>query len=106
MHFIQKKPCFFSLQKVRTGIKALTSNCEKKKVKRKEKSENTRNKILELVADKIDKLSLTVRRRLINCSGLPTVEARYRIACQKKLDISSIISRLDLPEGNQRMLFR
>lgn len=49
-----KKPWFFSLQKVKTEIKALISNCEKKKVKRKEKSENTRNKILELVADKID----------------------------------------------------
>ena len=86
MHFMQKTPWFFSLQKVKTGIKALISNCEKKKVKWNEKSENTRNKILELVANKIDKLSLTVRR-LINCSGLPTVEARYRIACQKKLDI-------------------
>ena len=50
-------------------------------------------------------LSLTVRK-LINRSGLPTVEARYRIACQKKLDISLITSHLDLPEGNLRMLFR
>ena len=59
---------------------------------RKDKPESTRNKILELFANKTDEFSLTVPRRVSNCSDLPAVEARYHIACQRKLDISSVPS--------------
>ena len=61
-------------------------------VERKDKPESTRNKILELFANKTDEFSLTVPRRVSNCSDLPAVEARYHIACQRKLDISSVPS--------------
>ena len=54
-----------NFQKLKTGIKTLISNCEKKKIERKEQLENTRNKILEFVANKTDKFSLTFRRRYL-----------------------------------------
>ena len=67
-------------------------------VKRKDKPESTKNKILELAANETDEFSLSVHRSLSNCLDLPAVELRYHIACQKKLDILSTAS----PSGSTR----
>ena len=58
-------------------------------VKRKDKPESTRDKILELIGSKFDEQSLEIKSRLLNCADLPAVEARYHHVCRKKLDIYS-----------------
>ena len=67
-------------------------------VKREDNPESTKDKILELVANKSDELSLTVHRRVTSCSDLPAVDARYHIKCRKRLHIASISS----PSGSNR----
>lgn len=99
MKFDSENYCFIC-----TGIynefsdnKRKENNDDKRKVmicddKRKDKTESTRNKTSDLVADKIEQFSLTVQRRVSSCSDLLAVGARHYIACRKKLGISSIAS--------------
>lgn len=99
MKFDSEKHCFIC-----TGIynefsdnKRKEKNDDKRKVmicddKRKDKTESTRNKTSDLVADKTEQFSLTVQRRVSSCSDLLAVGARHYIACRKKLGISSIAS--------------
>ena len=59
----------------------LNGHC--KDVKRKDKHESLRKKILEPVANKTDEFSLTVDRKVSNCSDLPAVGARYQFLLEK-----------------------
>ena len=58
-------------------------------LKRKDKPESTRDKILKFIHNKTDKRSLVIKRRVSSCSDLPAVDARYHVACLRKLDLDS-----------------
>ena len=68
----------------------------------KEKPEKTLDKILELLEGRKDEQSLSIQRRVISCSDLPAVDARYHHQCRKKLDLSSIVSPHDLNVADPR----
>ena len=46
----------------------------------------TKNIILETIGDRTDEEAVAIKRRLLTCSDLPAVDARYHIVCRKKLD--------------------
>ena len=85
MGFEWKKHCFICTQ-ICSDIthSEPRSLCD---LKRKDKPENTRDKILELIHSKTDERSLAIKRRVSSCSDLPAVDARYHIACRRKLDL-------------------
>ena len=68
-------------------------------IKRKDKRESTRCKIMVIIGDRTDEQSVTIMRRLSTCSDLPAVEARYHISCRKKLDLASISTSTSTQRG-------
>ena len=65
-------------------------------VKRRYKPESTREKILELVSNKSNELSLKVYGRVPTCSDLPAVEARYHTDVAKSLIYPQYLLHLSL----------
>ena len=59
-------------------------------LKHKDKPKSTRDKILKLIHSKTDERSLAIKRRVSSCSDLPAVDARYHVACRRKLGLDSI----------------
>ena len=51
---------------------------------------STKNKILEIIKERTDEQSRAIKGRLLSCSDLPPVEARYHLKCRSKLNASSL----------------
>ena len=51
---------------------------------------STKNKILEIIKEGTDEQARAIKGRLLSCSDLPAVEARYHLNSRSKLNASSL----------------
>ena len=50
----------------------------------------TKNTILNAIGSRTDDEAVAIKRRILTCSDLPAVDARYHVACRQKLDRQSL----------------